>query len=166
VTSYVERVVDAELMEMAADIGDRRWANGERINARNRFPEQGWSAQVDGHVRGALGEATFCQWVDVFWPMSIRAIRHPDVYVAGVPYEIKTPARHTDPLRIRDDPKYVDGTWFVLVTGTGPIMRIHGRISLADALAHPMADPGGRGLPCHIIPQADLVPPRVPVGAS
>ena len=145
----------------ATDIGMKRYGNGVRM----RLPQRG--ADLSGpewHVKGAHGELALAILLGVPWPARWRYEDRllPDI---DPDIEVKTcmwarPALYARERDLADHP----GRRYVLVSRPGDEGSYHvlGWAWTSELRAAPLADPGQRGKPVHLLRPDDIH--RLPFG--
>lgn len=117
-----------EEMAIASIVGGFRQAESLRSNRRDAH---GMPDDHDGlacHILGAAGEMAVAKVLGRYWAGDVCTFKRPDV---GANVQVRTRSRETYDLIVRDDD--ADEDWFVLVTGNGSKLNVHGFIRGADA---------------------------------
>lgn len=148
--------VAGELLKRVKKVGLARYAESVREGRRDRFGED----SLRSHIRGAMGEAAFCQATGREWEGLIGTFELPDV---KPDFEIKTckPGKNmhvkiTSPLDRR----------FVLVELDGSKYMVIGWLPGAKVRDFPVTDPGDRKAPCWTVPQDSLLSPWLLVSSK
>jgi hypothetical protein len=131
------------------------------------------ATRLHNDVCGAAAELAVARWLHVHWGRTVNTFHEADV---GEDIGVRHTIRHDGRLILRE--RDFPGHWYVLVTGTPPVMSLRGYIWGQHAQRPEFwCDPGGYGRGAWFIPQDALqgipadgtVPPclrQSPVAAS
>ena len=151
--------LSAHEVAIAKLVGERRQAQGEA----NGWQPQLGETSATFHIRGALGEIAVAKVLGVYWT-GLDVLTVADVG----PYHVRYASREDGalPFRPRETNKATfSPDWpLVLVVPAGDVgssgaeLRIAGGTTAGRAMRRPLTDPGDRGFPVWMTPQADLWP--------
>jgi hypothetical protein len=124
---------------VAVGISRHRFALLENRTARWREGNE-----LQGHIRGALGEQAFMKWLGLHWTITNNAFKMPDC-VGNIQIRSTAVMRPYHKV-LPEDPG--DQTVVFLESGER-VHYIKGCILVADGQKLPLEDPGYRNAPCH-----------------
>ena len=132
----------------------RNWASQTQGHA-DRMPdiEKSYADLVTVNLLGVCGEVAVAKLLRVYWQPTVNTFHHEaDV---GHNLEVRTSPKSDARLIVRQDDS--PDRYYVLVTGSPPLMTVRGYLLGAEARrADWLNDPGGRGRPSWFVPQSEL----------